>query len=114
MNRRNLFVVVLAGLFTAAMSLVTTTPAWAKNGSKKKVEGILASVDLVNSQITITLKKGTTMVLTIPATAKIEHNEIPATLAAFEVGDEVEARFAADGTTVTKLEGSSPEADDED
>lgn len=107
MNRRSLLVVAMTGLFAACMSLVSTSAAFAKGGVKEpRVEGTLASVNVVSSQVTITLQGGATRTLTIPATAKIERNGVPATLASFKKGDRVQARFTADGSTVVKFEGT--------
>jgi hypothetical protein len=44
----------------------------------------------------------------IPTTAKIERNDFKTALSAFKVNEAVQARFAANGTTVIKFKGLGP------
>lgn len=109
MIRRFGRVLAFAALGFALIGAVTLVqPALADGGGAKapRLEGILVSVS--SPSVTIRLQNRATQTITIVATTKIERNGRAASLAAFKSGDRVQARFAANGSSVVKFEGVGP------
>lgn len=108
-RRRFLATSMAAAIAFVSMVSLTAQPSMAKNGGRQpRLEGTLVSVNLATSTVSVRRQNGVVVSLFIPANAKIERNDLHATLGAFKVGDKVQARFAADGTTVIKFEGVGP------
>jgi hypothetical protein len=87
--------VLIAALFQAAVR-----PAAAKDGGLVGIEGTLTAIDPTAGTLTVRLRKGTSVVVATTPATKIERNERRATLAAFLLGDRIEAKFASAATNV--------------
>ena len=74
-----------------------------QGGQLTRVEGTITAIDLAASKVTIRTQSGPLVDVVAGPNTKIERNDVHVTLAAFQVGDQAEARFDATGATV-KLE----------
>ncbi|MEQ1828736.1 MAG: hypothetical protein ABL921_22425 [Pirellula sp.] len=108
---------VLLLAFVAAMSIgasqfdsstfAASGPGSGGGGVREpRLEGTLVAVNA--PMVSVRTRNGTVRIIAIPPTAKIERNDVRATLAAFKIGDRVQARFTLNGATVTKFEGVGP------
>src|SRR5438128_2530285 len=106
------------GSFLASVSLVLAAlvaqqafpaTAAAKDGGLVGVEGVLINVDLMAGTVTIRNRRQQTIVVATGPATKIERNERRATLAAFQLGDRVEAKLASSTSNLAvKLEAVGP------
>jgi hypothetical protein len=78
------------------------------------VEGTITSIDLTASTVTLQTRSGTSVTVSVSQTTIVDRNELHTTLAAFLVGDPVEAKFDAQGNTLkieAGLDGDEDEGD---
>ncbi|HEX3150089.1 MAG TPA: DUF5666 domain-containing protein [Gemmataceae bacterium] len=73
--------------------------------SATEAHGAITAIDLNASQVTIQTESGSSVTLTVDANTRMERSSADATLADFQVGDWVEAKFTAAGVA-TKLESN--------
>lgn len=108
-NRRN-FVVVLLALVASVFSasVIHSSKAFAGDNKALRLEGRLVSKIGADRIASVRKTNGQIVSIFIPTTAKVERNDFKAALTAFKVNDAVQARFAANGTTVIKFEGVGP------
>ncbi len=106
--RNVVLLAIVAAMFFGASQM--TSPAFADRGGggarEPRLEGTLVAVNA--PMVSVRSRNGTVRIIAIPPTAKIERNDVRATLAAFKIGDRVQARFTLNGATVTKFEGVGP------
>lgn len=103
----------LTGVFAALLALAglasfAINEVQAKDPPQTRVEGTLTAKNVVARRMVVRLQNGTTRTLVIPFTAKIERNDVTASLNSFKIGDRVQARLLVNGTTVIKFEGVGP------
>jgi hypothetical protein len=72
-----------------------------------KVEGTIIGVNAGAGQVTIRLQNGTARTVALAPGAKVERNDVTATLAAFRIGDIGEAILGTNGLAL-KVEASGP------
>jgi hypothetical protein len=97
----------LAVLFTALLALQSSS-AIAKDGVRG-VEGALVSVNAAAGTLNIRVRRSQTVEIATNPTTKIERNDRRATLAAFKLGDRVEAKFLTTaGSVAFKVEAVGP------
>lgn len=102
------------GCFTLALALlgcglIFQREATAKADRALRLEGTLVAVDLSASSVTVKVQSGVMVVVLTNANTKIERNGMRVTLAAFRLGDRVQARFAnTSGNLAIKLEAAGP------
>lgn len=72
-----------------------------------RVEGFAVRINVSTRLVVVELRNGGIRRLSVPTTAKVERNNVHATLAAFALGDFVQARLNASGV-VTKIEAAGP------
>jgi hypothetical protein len=100
-----LLVVCLASLFSLTAYHSADAGTGGGGGRQARLEGILVS-PIAGSVARIRLQNGSIVSQSIPSTAKIERNDVHVTLRAFKAGDRVQVRYAANGVTVVKFEGT--------
>lgn len=107
---RQLVVGGVALALVAALLHVNASLARAKDGGALVgIEGSLTAVDLTAATVTIRTRRGQFAVIATSAATKIERNDRRATLAAFKLGDRVEAKFASStGNVALKVEAVGP------
>ena len=104
----------VAGLATllfvvACLQCGNLSTANAKDGSLLGIEGVLTSVDAAAGSLTIRTRRMQDIPITVNANTKIERNDRRATLAAFQLGDRVEAKLAsAMSNLAIKVEAVGP------
>lgn len=104
-NRRT-FSWMLLALFASLFSFTAMQSSEAARRPREpRIEGVLSQTIGVDRIARVVLRNGQTVSLFIPATAKVERNNLQVGLSAFKAGDRVQARFTADGLTVIKFEG---------
>jgi hypothetical protein len=108
-NRRN-FVVMLLALVASVFSsnAIQSSKAFAGGNKALRLEGRLVSKIGSDHIASVRKSNGQIVSISIPTTAKIERNGVTVALTAFKVNDVVQARFAANGTTIVKFEGVGP------
>ncbi len=104
-RRQWLAVAASALLVFCGLAAVDTKFAQAKD---PQIEGTLAGVNVAARTVAIRRVNNTVVAVVIPATAKIERNGVTVGLAAFKLGDRVQAKFNAAGTVVVKFQGVGP------
>jgi hypothetical protein len=108
-NRRKFVVMLLALVATVfSVNAIQSSKAVAGDNKALRLEGRLVSKIGTNRIAAVRKTNGQIVSIFIPTTAKIERNDLHAALPAFKVNDAVQARFAANGTTVIKFEGVGP------
>ena len=106
--RRHVLLALVLAVFAMACGLLDTQPAFAK-GKLIGVEGRLQSVDVARRTVTIRTSRGQNRVIVTNANTKIERNDRRATLAAFKIGDRVEAKYTSvDAPAAVKVEAVGP------
>lgn len=108
-NRRNFLLSCLTVAFAfAAMLGSTATTAHAKNGNRNetKIEGTLIAKNLTTGVLSIRKQGGAVVTVKVPATAKVERNDLHSSLRAFKIGDFVQVRSV--NGTVVKVEAVGP------
>ena len=109
-NSRRKFLVGCFGALLAIAGLASFAGSQviAKDPPQTRVEGRLVAKNVAARRMSVRLQNGTSRVLTIPATAKVERNGVTVGLNAFKINDAVQARLLVDGVTVIKFEGVGP------
>lgn len=99
------FIMAALVCFVAGLWALPVEAAKGKRGVApvNKLEGIL--VNKTAASVTIRLQNNTLRVVAVTAATKIERNDVHTTLAAFKIGDRVQALLAANGTA-TKVEAT--------
>ena len=105
-SRRSFLTLALA----AIMTLVGFTAFDVQKAQAKspQVSGTLVALNVAARKATIQTQKNGNVVVSIPAAAKIERNNAHVTLAAFKIGDKVQAKYNAAGSVIIKFEGVGP------
>jgi Ca2+-binding RTX toxin-like protein len=60
--------------------------------ASSEVEGVITAIDTTKGEVTIRRSTGDLVVVTVKSTTKLERNDAHVTLAAFQVGDQAEAK----------------------
>ncbi len=103
-SRRN-FLVSLCTILTVALSLIAVSQEAMAKGKPIQIQGIL--VRAVPRTSTVVIRRtGTTVTVVLPAGIKIERNGVKVGLNAFKAGDRVQVRYAPNGVTIVKFEGT--------
>ncbi len=106
-TRRSLLLSCFALLIALAAPLAVSNQAHAKTPSNVvKLEGTLVAKNVAARKLSIRKTGGTIVVVTVPATAKVERNGVAATIAAFKIRDFVQTRSV--NGTVVKAEAVGP------
>lgn len=90
--------------------VVSASVAHAKPAPKSlRVEGVLVDLNLAAGTVAIRVRTGDVVVVSVNGSTKIERNGVHTTLAAFRIGDRVQARLgSAESNLAIKFEGTGP------
>ena len=101
-------VVAVGGFVAGSPGEVLARPGpGSGRGQAVRVEGVVAGVNLMTGQVAITTRAGVTLTVVVVPDTKVERNGRRATLAAFKIGDRVQAEALASGVAV-KVEAIGP------
>ncbi len=105
-ERRNFLFSGLA-LLLGFLSIVTLTAsdAVAKGKSASKIEGTLVAINSTTGVLSVRRTNGTVVSVTVPGNAKIERNNLHASLRLFRIGDRVQVKFNTAGV-IFKVEAT--------
>ncbi len=102
--RRN-FLVALCALFAMIVGFSAVAPEAQAKGKPIQLQGILVGVN-ANTSTVVVRRAGVDTSVVLPAGIKIERNGVRVGLAAFKNGDRVQVRYANDGVTIIRFEGT--------
>lgn len=100
---RRFFLLALVGCLMTALAGADLHAASGKDPNK--IEGVL--VRKTAASVVVRLQNRSLVTVVVNATTKIERNDVRATLAAFRIGDRVQAILGANGIA-TKVEATGP------
>lgn len=106
---RRLFVgFVVAGVLALGLVGPAAKDAYAKGNKNLRVEGVAVSIDVNAGTVLVTTSQNGLVGVATGAQTKIERNGVKVTLAAFRIGDRVQARFQTGNAVAVKIEAVGP------
>ena len=108
LNRKSFLVSCLTMVFAMSASLmIMSSEAYAKSAKNEvRLEGTLVAKNVAAGLLSIRKQGGAIVKVTVPASAKVERNDVHSTIAAFKIGDFVQTRSV--NGTVVKAEAVGP------